>query len=142
MPTHRIRLIGPWEYSWTGSLTAPTESLSETTSGSVKMPCDWLVLFGTDAGAATFSRRFHCPTNLEPHERVFLVFEGIGGQGEIALNDEVLAQVTPTDQPVEVEVTNRLQRFNRLNVSLQFNPQAATPYRGGLYGAVVLEIRA
>ncbi len=91
---------------------------------------------------ATFSRRFHRPTNLEPHERVFLVFEGIGGAGRVRLNDEPLGQVTLNDRPIEFDVTGRLAPFNRIDVELQFTPSDTVPSQGGLYGAVALEIRS
>ena len=145
MPTHRIRLIGPWEYSWTPDAGLPndaTEASQVPAAGSVKMPCDWLSLFGTKSVVATFSRRFHRPTNLEPHERVFLVFEGIGGAGRVTLNDEPLGQVTLNDRPIEFDVTRRLAPFNRMDVELQFTPADTAPSQGGLYGAVVLEIRS
>ena len=91
---------------------------------------------------ATFSRRFHRPTNLEPHERVFLVFDGIGGEGRITLNNEPLGQVELTDRPIECEVTSRLLAFNQVDVALQFTPSDTVPSQGGLYGTVALEIRS
>lgn len=145
VPTHRIRLIGPWEYAWTPTASLPTEvneASDVPATGNVRMPCDWLSLFGTKSGVATFSRRFHRPTNLEPHERVFLVFEGIGGAGRVGLNDEPLGQVALTDRTIEFDVTGRLAPFNRMDVELQFTPSETAPTQGGLYGAVVLEIRS
>lgn len=110
------------------------------------MPCEWRTLFGDKSGTATFSRRFHRPTNLEPHEQVFLVFDGIGGEGQLRLNDEPLRSVAHSDRPIECEVTNRLLSFNRLEVELQFSPSDTesdtVAVHGGLYESVALEIRS
>lgn len=142
MSVHRIRLIGPWDYGW-----SPTEILTTVTSlptaGSVKMPCDWQTLFGSLGGRATFSRKFHCPTNLEPHEQVVIVLSEVGGEGQIFLNDDLLFQFPAGSESPEVNVTQHLQRFNVLEVVLQFTPSTDIPATaGGLFGPVMIEIRS
>ena len=147
MPVHRIRLIGPWEFRWgelagtpisaDGSRVCPFE-----TSGSVKMPCDWNSLFGLAGGQASFSRRFHRPTNLESHEQVVIVLTGVGGSGTVMLNGQLLSEFSESSVSVEVNVTDRLQAFNVLEIGIHFHPSAEVARRGGMYDAVVLEIRS
>lgn len=140
MATHQIRLIGPWEFEWEsdgGGPGVPTEAAS----GSIKMPCEWRGLFGDVAGTAVFSRNFHRPTNLDPHERVVIVFTGIGGVGRVNLNEETLVQFGESPRPVEVDVTDFLKPFNVLEIDLRFDPDS-DPTPGGLFAPVVLEIRS
>jgi hypothetical protein len=106
------------------------------------MPRDWQSLFGSDAGCATFSRRFHRPTNLEPHEQVVIVLTGVGGRGTLSLNGEVLSEFASDAEAVEADVTQRLQAFNVLEVCVCFDPGLVPQRPGGLFAPVVLEIRA
>ena len=106
-----------------------------------KIPSDWQVLFGAAAGVAVFSRKFHRPTNLEPHEQVVLHFKGIAGHGEIRLNDVVLMSFPETNGSLECEITNSMQAFNRLEIQLQFDPLQSPSTRGGLFDDVAIEIR-
>lgn len=138
MSVHRIRLIGPWDYVWLGA-TDPTTDAPPTVTGTIKMPCDWQSIFGPRAGRATFSRRFHRPTNLEPHERVFIVLTGVGGAGQFSLNGLAMGEFDGKTKSAEVEVTDRLVSFNQLEVTLDFDP--GDTLLGGLYDAVALEIR-
>ena len=151
MSAHRIRLIGPWDFIWQESTTeksAPTtnadgvEIRPTETCGSVKMPCDWQTLFGNAAGSATFSRRFHRPTNLESHEQVAIILTGVGGEGTITLNGDILSDFASNTPSVEVDVTRRLLAFNVLEICVHFHPSSEERSRGGLFEPVVLEIRA
>uniref|UniRef100_A0A7C2K1G0 Glycosyl hydrolases family 2 sugar binding domain-containing protein n=1 Tax=Schlesneria paludicola TaxID=360056 RepID=A0A7C2K1G0_9PLAN len=128
---HRIRLHGPWDVIGPG----------ESTSQSRKMPQEWRTLFGSAAGQARFGRWFHCPTNLDPDERVWLVFAGIGGAGKITLNGEQLKEISGNTPAVAADLTNHLQPRNRVEVELAFDP-AATAQQGGLFGEVALEIKS
>lgn len=126
---HRIRLHGPWEVS--GPLTA--EPRSE------QWPLDWGALFGPTAGVARFARSFQAPTNLDADERVWLSFAGLGGEGQISLNSHVLQDVTAQSSSLAVDITERLQQRNRLEIELRFDPITALG-RGGIYGEVALMI--
>ena len=106
------------------------------------MPCDWQALFGAAAGCATFSRRFHRPTNLESHEQVVIVLTGVGGEGTMSLNGTVLSEFTSAAGSVEADVTHRLLAFNVLEVCVRFSPAPDSQSPGGLFAPVVLEIRA
>lgn len=103
------------------------------------MPCGWEQLFGSASGTATFSRKFHRPSNLEPHERVLIVLTGVGGEGTLSLNDKPLSQFAATDSTVEADATSELRPFNVLAVQITFDPAARVA--GGLFAPVVLEIR-
>lgn len=133
MVLHTIRLLGPWDFEW----LAPTPPRTGAATGSVRMPCDWLSLFGDSAGPCRFSRCFHKPTNLDPHEQVWLVATGVGGTGFARLNTLPLGAVAPFS---EWEITAMLQKFNRVDFDIEFSPGASTG-PGGLFAPVVFEIR-
>jgi hypothetical protein len=133
---HRIRLNGPWDYQWHG----PQSLAAAEPSGCVKMPCNSQLLFGSSAGSATFSRRFHRPTNLEPHEQVIIVLTGAEGDGTVALNGTEVSKFDATGEQVEADVTSHLLALNRLEIRIEFSPSPDEPPSGDLF-AVVLEIR-
>jgi hypothetical protein len=128
-PMHQIRLHGPWE------VTGPGEERPR----SVKMPQNWQTLFGDTAGLARFSRWFHAPTHLDPDERVWLSFAGIGGTGQISLNGHSLQQVTNEESSVAVDLTDHLRPRNQVLIELTHNP-ATTVQPGGLFGQIALQI--
>ena len=138
MPVHRIRLLGPWEFLWKGSAG---EGAPLVTEGTTAMPCDWRSLFGLVVGTATFRRRFHCPSNLEPHERVWLIGTGVRGCGTVSLNDEQLSEFNSDGEAVECEMTSRLQPFNVVSIQLSAGSIEEDQPPGGLFDPVVLEIR-
>lgn len=136
MPTHRIHLKGPWQYEWLGAGDA---HLPFPRSGRVTMPADWQSLFGERSGTARFTRRFHRPTNLEPHERVLLAFDGVGGAARIALNGRSLGVIDAPARSARFVVTEFLSLNNELAVELRFDPdRCGQP--GGLWGPVAIEI--
>lgn len=139
MSVHRIRLLGPWEFCWheTSPETAPPNIRGTTT-----LPQSWQSVFGSASGRATFSRRFHRPTNLEPHERVFLVLTAVRGAGQATLNGIALGEFTSDGGSVEFDITDLLLAFNLLSIDLAFTPDSAAEQPGGLFEPVVLEIRS
>ena len=139
MPVHRIRLLGPWEFVWEES--SGTE-LPPVTEGTTAMPCDWHRLFGVVAGTASFRRRFHRPSNLEAHERVWLICTGVRGCGTVSLNDEQLSEFDSDGEAVTCEMTSRLQPFNVVNIRLSVGAIDEHQPAGGLFEPVVLEIRS
>lgn len=147
MPAHRIRLRGPWEYEWLAPPLQPPEQQDRSDTkcpaaqGRVKMPIDWRSLFGDRVGKVRFRRRFGCPTNLEPHERVFLVFDGIGGEAQVTLNDRPLGAIAAEKDTAEFEVTGLLNWRNQMTVDIDFDPARSPGRPGGLWAAVVLEMR-
>jgi beta-mannosidase len=103
---HAIRLRGPWE-------------------------CEPL-----GAGRARSTRRFNCPTNLEPHERVWLVFDGFDSDAEVTLNGQPLGRFAAGDCPREFEITSLLEPHNVVSVEASRRADGA----GSLAGEVRLEI--
>ncbi len=147
MEPHRMHLRGPWEYEWlsdddaTDALlnAAPGESASRRDRH--HLPADWQSLFADRAGTVRFLRRFHCPTNLESHERVFIVFDGIRGSGQVGLNGDILGAIDLDTPQAEFDVTSQLKPANELTVELSFDPAKDTDQPGGLWKPVALEIR-
>ena len=139
MPVHRIRLLGPWEFAWERSVGGETPLVTE---GTTAMPCDWHSLFGPVAGTVAFRRRFHRPSNLEPHERVWLICTGVRGSGTVSLNDEQLSVFSSDGEEVECEVTSHLQPFNVVSIRLSAGSIDEHQSPGGLFQPVVLEIRS
>ena len=140
MPSHRIHLKGPWDFAWQKGVLEGSGEFA--VSGSVSMPREWNAIFGQSSGVAQFRRKFHRPTNLDPHERVMLVMTEVRGTGAIQLNQHQLGQFEGTGNAVEFEITTLMDSFNEVAVELQFDPRSDPGVAGGLYGAVALDIHS
>ncbi len=105
------------------------------------MPCDWRLLFGPHAGTAVFRRRFHCPTNLEQQDQVWLVCSGVRGLGTILINDTPLREFSADGEVVECELTTALKPFNIVSVRLTVDFAITNTAPAGLFEQVTLEIR-
>ena len=140
MSVHRINLRGPWDYAWQEP-NAGHHSVAFAISGTVSMPQEWRSLFGDVGGCARFQRKFHRPTNLEPHERVFIVLTEARGTGSVKLNETPLGEFTANATEHKFDVTKALEPFNVLTVELTHCPSEAPDQSGGLYGVVAIEIR-
>ena len=136
MQPHRIHLRGPWEYEWRP--LADAGDMPRT--GRVKMPASWQDLFGDGGGSAVFRRRFNKPTNLELHERVSLVFDGIGGTGRVELNGREVGTLVTVDHATRFEVTPLLQESNELCVVLTWDPLQGGDQAGRPWSSLVIEI--
>jgi hypothetical protein len=134
MSTHRIRLRGPWEYQ----ALSPFAGVPD--AGRVTMPAAWRDLFGDEAGRVLFRRRFNRPSNLDASGRVRLVFEGVRGGGEVRLNGRRLANLSPEQTRLVLDVSDALEPHCLLEVEMDFDPAAYPELPGGLYGLVALEI--
>jgi hypothetical protein len=139
MPSHRIHLKGPWTFCWK---EAGNQDVPPLTAGTVTMPQDWSTLFGHCSGTVEFARRFHRPTNLEPHESVMLVLSEVRGTGAIRLNNQPVGEFTAYGDSIEFEITTLMNSFNELIIKIMFAPKAEPERTGGLSGAVALEIRS
>lgn len=135
MSGHTIRLLGPWQVAWTSAV----ESLDFTPPATVKVPFEWGQIFGTHAGHVRLTRRFHCPTNLDPEEHVWLVFHGLGGTAHISLNGRTLGTITPPIRTARYDITDNLLSRNELTVDLQYNP-ITDSHPAGLFDLVTLTI--
>jgi hypothetical protein len=104
MYPHRIRLRDPWQHE--PRRDAP--------------------------GCARSRRRFGYPGRIDPHERVWLVLQGVGGPAEVSLNGVELGRV---EDEAEFEVTAYLRPRNEVVL--------AGPGDGGVsFAEVALEVRA
>lgn len=139
MASHRIHLRGPWDYDWTQIAIEHCEPV--TKSGTATMPQDWNTLFGKAAGTAQFRRKFHRPTNLEPHEQVMILFTEVRGAGSVQLNGRPVGQFTATGGPIEFDISTLMNSFNELTVDITFDPNTDQDAAGGLFGVAALEIR-
>lgn len=138
MPNHRIHLRGPWE------IIPPTVAVHglHPEGSRQPLPQDWQALFGDAAGTATFERNFHAPTNLEPHEEVWLLLTEVAGAGQISLNGQVIGEFqAAAGASSRFDITTFLKPNNRLRIDLTFDP-ASQPGPGGLYGPVALDIES
>lgn len=144
---YRMQLLGPWRYEWLepGPPAAGVDGDFPPAPGEprLRMPVDWCGAFGTRAGTVRFCRRFQQPTNLEPHERVWLAFDGVGGAAVFCLNGEELGRLSSPGGPAAFDITARIRRSNELSVEIAFDPAAALPDQpGGLWAPVAIEIRS
>lgn len=152
---HRMNLKGPWDYEWLDGPHSVSNSTVGETEGipnsfllphsRVRMPSSVEDAWGVVSGRVRFRRRFQKPTNLDPHERVHIAFDGLGGNATVTVNDSLLATLCNVTEPCSYDVTSCLGPTNILQVELLWNPLENDPshgdqIRGGLWGAVGIEI--
>lgn len=99
------------------------------------MPCRWReTSLGEFAGKVRCRRRFGLPRQIDPHERLWLTFDGLSDAGRVSLNGQFLGEHVGTT-PFRFEVTGLLQARNELIVEV-----VSSGGEGGLWGEVALEI--
>jgi hypothetical protein len=102
---HPIRLRGPWDFA-VGDQPWSDER--------VMLPDGWPALAAAHAGRRLRLRRwFNRPTNLEPHEQVWLVVETSAADVTATLNDRPVSLVRSGDT-LEGPVTELLAERNEL----------------------------
>ncbi|HEX3997128.1 MAG TPA: hypothetical protein VHX65_01090 [Pirellulales bacterium] len=158
--THIIRLRGPWEYEPLARVGMAADGTRHEgrdrlpPAGRVHLPADWGAILGVDfRGRVRYTRRFGLPTNLEPHEQVWLVVEGVDYFADMSLNGTPLGKVVGYQQPREFDIRRLLAERNLLTLDVEL-PQLEDvqtvsldrPGRehlpGGPIGEIRLEIRA
>jgi len=159
---HVIRLRGPWEYEPLARVfVAPDGTRRESTEelpppGRVHLPTDWGATLGQEfRGRVRYIRRFGLPTNLEPHEQVWLVIEGVDYFGMLSLNGQSLGEVVGFQTPREFDIQGLLADRNLLTLDIElprYEGGAAIRARierpgrdhlpGGPIGEIRLEIRS
>jgi beta-galactosidase/beta-glucuronidase len=154
MPPHVIRLRGPWELrpleQWIRTVDGPfrleTETLPEPCR--VEVPSDWEAQLGPEyRGTVRYTRRFNCPTNLAPAEKVCLAFDGVDHWATVTLNGRPLGEVHGhSQQPTQFEVSAQLALHNMLEVDVVLPPEVwrdpdLRRGRGSLAGGIVGEVR-
>ena len=112
---HIIRLRGPWElqalarFVPLGGGKHREETHDLPAAGKVTVPGDWGELLGADfVGRARYTRRFNCPTNLGPDERVWLASpcSGHGFKHSAALGEAIARNILD-----EVDAKSALTSF-------------------------------
>ena len=120
MYPHRIRLRGPWEY----------ESISTETPASGRIDLPWAADRTRFAGPVRYRRRFGLPRQIDPHERVWLIIQGLVSEASVSLNGH------PLESGTQFEVTSDLRERNELQVEIERDDQTAV-----LWDEIALEIR-
>lgn len=136
-----MHLKGPWQYQLLADSSddsRPSAGRPEQ-AGRIKLPADWQECFGEFRGRVRYERHFNRPTNLDPEERVYVVFEEIGGQASVQLNETDLGIAGNKPGPFEFEIKDLLQQRNLLCVEVEF---LAENEPGGLWAPVAIEIRS
>lgn len=151
---HIIRLRGPWELEPLERYVAGAGRRCETRREELpaactqKMPADWAAVLGRDFfGLVRYTRNFNRPTNLEPHERVWLVVEPPRSHGRVFLDGELLGEARYGTPAARFDITPLLKDHNSVEV-LVAHPSFAdgghsiepADLPGGLVGEVRLEI--
>ena len=95
-------------------------------------------------GRVEFRRRFGLPTQLNPGQAVWLVFESVDFQASISLNEIEVGTMRLGDDAFRVEIGEQLQHSNHLRVVVDLPVEVdrgeRNPLAGGLIGSVRLEI--
>jgi uncharacterized protein with NRDE domain len=145
---YRFFLRGPWqseplarvERDETGTLVWSGSELPA--AGMIRLPASWQDVFGNFRGRVRFLRRFHPPTNVEADDRLFVVLDGIGGEGIVWLNGRFLGKTSARGSSTSLEVTGTLRTNNELEIDLEYADFSDDPGPGGLFAPVALEIRS
>ena len=104
---HVIRLRGRW-------------SLTAQHLGEVRAPVDLASLFAESPQRdLQLRRRFGCPSNLDPNERVELVIDPLDAAGDVSLNAQPLGPLAPAPVATRFDVTLLLQPRNELLLDLR-----------------------
>lgn len=148
-----MRLAGPWRYEVLARYKGAEAPLTgAATSGTARLPGDWSRELGAEfRGRVRYTRAFNQPTNLDPHEHVWLVIDGVDAAAAVVLNGQELGQTAGYARLFERDVTVIVERRNELVVDVElppFTPKYEPVLRpgrermpGGLVGEVRLEIR-
>lgn len=132
---HSIRLRGPWQfflYKTDGSFDQVRQPLEQ------ELPMGWR----EGAHELTAKRKFNCPRNLLPSQRVMLQIQSISDLGEIQLNDDALTalenpeiKLPETKRRVAFDgitsyynISTYLEPFNELRID--FSPGQIDPFTG------------
>lgn len=155
--THTIRLRGPWQLQPLACTVLLANGTTEREPGllpsacTVQVPADWSAALGADfRGQALYSRRFGCPTGLQPDDQVSLLVEKIDALAQVTINSKSLGAIRITDGACQWPIKHLLQPRNLLEITVEHPRLTATsaplprPGReetaGGLVGEVKLVI--
>ncbi|MGH7193845.1 MAG: hypothetical protein ACREJM_09975 [Candidatus Saccharimonadales bacterium] len=115
---HIIRLRGPWQY--TPLVRFDDERLPP--AGRVELPADWGATLGDYfRGRVRYERSFNPPTNLDPHERVWIVADGADARADVGLNCQSLGTVEGYALSSEWDVTARIGPRNTMSLEVELS---------------------
>ena len=142
---HTIRLRGPWSYQvveqFAGRADVPR-------GGRTTVPVDWGGYLDSDfRGRVHYRRSFNPPSTLDPHERLWLIVEGVDPCGRVSLNGSPLGTVDGYALPASFDVTRLVAARNEVVLEVESPVQPGLrPGRqalpGGPIGEVRLEVRS
>ncbi len=159
-----MRLHGPWHYEPLARTCIHADGRIDElpgglpAAGTMKLPAVW---HGTPLdgfrGRVRWTRRFHGPRSLEPHERLWLVFNGVDYFADVSLGGRLLGRHEGYFDSFDFDVTPLIRPRNELVVDVAC-PAEADPTRphmvrgrreslcprfvGGIWRDVVLEVRS
>lgn len=145
---HRIHLRGPWRIEPLARAETGPEGVTRRlpsglpTPSAARLPESLANLLGTFRGRVAFRRRFHRPNNLESHERVEIVLEGVAAAGEVSLNGRLLGPIDMHTRSFRRDVTGLLEANSELTVELEVVQRASQPMETQPWQLAYLEIRA
>lgn len=146
---HNIRLRGPWSFD----VAEQIAGAAVPHAGRTTVPCEWGEMLGSDfRGRVRYRRSFNPPATLDPHERLWLVCEGVDAFGRISLNGSLLGTIEGYALPAGFDVTGLIAARNEIGLEVELPPKATEqgavlrPGReslpGGPVGEVRLEVRS
>lgn len=146
---HRIQLRGPWRIEPLARVETGPEGSTDWSShdlppwSAAQLPDSLANLLEGFRGRIAFRRRFHRPNNLESHERVEIVLEGVVAAGHVSLNGRPLGPIDTRMHSFRSDVTDRLEANNQLAVDLEITQQRfSQPMETQPWQLAYLEIRA
>jgi Transport and Golgi organisation 2 len=122
---HLIHLRGPWRFEPMARVEYDLDKQARWTNvelpphGTVRLPTPWSTFLPAFCGRVAFRRRFHRPNNLEPHERVSIVLDGVLGAGQVALNGYPLGSIDTATHTFCCDITEFLAGNDELLVELE-----------------------
>ncbi|HET6880120.1 MAG TPA: hypothetical protein VFI31_08190 [Pirellulales bacterium] len=156
---HSIRLRGPWQFEpqcrylagADGQVAESNEDLPA--AGRATVPSDWRDALGADfRGRVRYRRSFNPPATLDPHERLWLVVEGVDAYGAVVLNGVRLGEVEGYAIHRSFDLTRLLGPRNEVTLEVELPGGAVAGRRtlrpgrehlpGGPIGEVRLEVRS
>jgi hypothetical protein len=151
---HSIRLRGPWQFEpLVRSLAiAGGQSIERhedlPSAGRATVPSDWGETLGIEfRGRVRYRRAFNPPASLDPHERLWLVVEGVDARGVVSLNGVRLGEVPGYAVWSSFDITHLVGQRNELSLDVELPAgDCLRPGReqvpGGPIGEVRLEVRS
>ena len=153
-PTHSIRLRGPWQFQPLAATvmladgTTQQEACELPPAGTTHIPADWSETLGTGfRGQVRYSRRFGCPTGLQPEDRVELLVERVDALAQVTVNGKPLGEIRFSDGARQWQIAHLLQARNLLEITVELprlsshSAKLSRPGRTGMAGGLIGEVR-